>query len=85
MRKAIGTALCAVSLFGSVDINNASIEELTALKGIGTVKAKAIAAYRKKHCFEKAEELIRVKGIGRVTFRKNQKEIIVGPCPKKAR
>ncbi|WP_457608457.1 ComEA family DNA-binding protein [Nitratifractor sp.] len=79
----LGVLLALGSLFAAVDINNASVQELTTLKGIGEAKAKAIIAYRKKHCFKKAEDLMQVKGIGEATVKKNLKEIKVGKCKMK--
>ena len=53
-----------------VSINNASIEELTKLPGIGESKAKAIVEYREKKKFEKLEEIKEVPGIGESVFEK---------------
>jgi len=50
------------------NINTAGIEELSALKGIGTSTAEKIVKYRKEHKFEKAEDLMNVKGIGQKKF-----------------
>lgn len=51
-------------LFGAVNINTASKEELMTLKGIGEGKAKAIIEYREKNKFDKPEDIKNVKGIG---------------------
>ncbi len=67
-------------LCASVDINNASVKELSSLKGIGETKAKLIVKYRKTHCFTKAADLMQVKGIGKATFKKNRGEITIGKC-----
>lgn len=54
-----------------VDINHASVEEISTLPYIGTVKAKAIVDYRKTHGFFKSvSELKNVKGIGTRTLEK---------------
>ena len=54
-----------------VNINTATVEELTKLKGIGQKKAKAIVEFRKKNGkFKKLEDLMLVKGIGKKTFAK---------------
>jgi competence protein ComEA len=82
MKLFLSLILAVGALFAAVDINNAKAEELTTLKGIGEAKAKAIIAYRKKHCFAKAEDLMQVKGIGEATVKKNKKEIKVGKCKK---
>ena len=63
-----------------VDINAAGVEELTKLPGIGQQVAKRIVAYREEHGpFEKAEDLMNVRGIGEKSFLKLQSRITVGP------
>ena len=47
MKFIIVFILTFLPLFGAVDINNASFEELVSLKGIGKKKAKRIIKYRK--------------------------------------
>ncbi len=59
-----------------IDINSADIEELTALPGIGEVRASDIISYREDiGSFSSVEELIDVPGIGEVTF-DNLRELI---------
>jgi len=57
---------------GVVNLNTATEVELTRLPGIGPSRAKAILALRARlgGRFRRIEELIRVRGIGRKTFRK---------------
>ncbi len=74
--------LLTVTLFGVVDINNASAEELTLLKGVGKVKAEAIVTYRKGHCFKKVDDIVKVEGIGKKTLEKNRKNLQVSSCKK---
>jgi competence protein ComEA len=58
-------ALAAEPLRGVVNINVASIEELTVLPGIGESRARAIIALRdERGGFESVDELVEVKGIG---------------------
>ncbi len=55
----------ATSVFAQVNINTASADELSALKGIGVKKAAAIIKYRKANGkFKSVEELVNVPGIG---------------------
>jgi len=81
--KIFGLLLVAFSLlFGSVDINNANVKELSSLHGVGAKKAKAIVAYRKGHCFKNVNEIVKVKGIGKKFLKKNRKNLSAGACKK---
>ncbi len=64
-------------LVNSVNINTASVEELSeSLTGVGRKKAEAIVEYRKAHGkFTKPEQLMEVKGIGESIFEKNKDHI----------
>lgn len=50
---------------GVVNINEATLQQLTLLPGIGPARAQAIIAYREEHPFRRVEELLRIRGIGR--------------------
>jgi competence ComEA-like helix-hairpin-helix protein len=61
----------APSTNGVLNLNTASEEELMRLPGVGPSKAKAILELRTQlKGFKKVEDLMRVKGIGRKTFKK---------------
>lgn len=51
-----------------ININEASVEELVQLSGIGPSRAQAIVAEREKRRFRRVEDIMRVPGIGRKTF-----------------
>lgn len=56
---------------GVVNLNDASAEQLERLPGIGPSRAQAILELRARlKRFTRIEDLLRVKGIGRATFRK---------------
>jgi competence protein ComEA len=58
---------------GVVNVNTATADELMRLPGIGPSKAAAILALRGRLAgqrFGRVEDLLRVRGIGRVTLRK---------------
>lgn len=55
----------------TVNLNTATIDQLTTLPGIGRKTAELIVEYRTKSGgFKKIEELMNVKGIGEKTFLK---------------
>ncbi|RXJ65927.1 DNA-binding protein [Halarcobacter ebronensis] len=51
-------------LFGAVDFNSATKEELMEIKGIGEKKAEAIIEYRKTNKISSVEDLEAIKGFG---------------------
>jgi competence protein ComEA len=67
-----------VADMSKVNINNATLEELTTLNGIGDKVAARIIAFRKANGpFQKPEDLMMVKGIGQKLFDKNKDRIVV--------
>lgn len=59
-----------------ININTASAQELTKLKGVGEKKAEAIIAWRNENGnFKTLEDLMEVKGIGEATFEANRDKI----------
>jgi competence protein ComEA len=62
-----------------VDINTASAQELTRLKGVGPAYAAKIVAYREANGpFATSEDIMRVPGIGAKTFELNKDLIVAG-------
>jgi len=72
----VSALMLSVSLW-AVNINTASVEELTALPGIGKSTAEKIVEYRKGHRFNKTSDLMDVKGIGEKKFEKIKSELSV--------
>ncbi|WP_419769958.1 MAG: ComEA family DNA-binding protein [Candidatus Marinarcus sp.] len=76
--------LCLIALSFSLfalDLNKATLDELTTLKGIGAVKAKSIIAYREANkCIKSLDDLLNIKGIGESFLTKNKNEISLSPC-----
>ncbi len=74
-------ALLSVPAFAApVDINRADAKTLDReLVGIGPKTAQAIVDYRSKHGpFKSADDLLKVKGVGKKTLEKNRGRIVVG-------
>lgn len=62
-----------VSSVAKISLNQANLEQLQELSGVGLKKAEAIIAYRQKNGkFKNIEELQQVKGIGPALFAKNK-------------
>ena len=62
-----------VASMEKIDINKADAKTLTTLKGIGKDRAVKIIEYREKNGpFEKIEDLMKVKGIGKKIFEQNK-------------
>ena len=61
-----------------ININNATLEDLQTLSGIGESKAKAIIEYREENgVFEKVEDIMEVPGIGESLYEKIKDNITV--------
>jgi competence protein ComEA len=64
---------------GKVNINTASVEQLTALPGVGPALASRIVEHRQKAgSFKTPAELMNVKGIGEKNYNKIQGYLTVG-------
>jgi len=67
------------SAFAKVNINTAGVDELKGLTGIGPAKAEAIVKYREENGkFKKKEDVVGVKGIGDLVYKKISDDIEVG-------
>lgn len=59
-----------------ININKATKEELTQIRGVGPVLAGRIISYREKYGhFRRAEEIKNIKGIGEKTYEKIKRDI----------
>ena len=57
------------TIAGPIDVNEATVDELTGLPGIGPAKAAAIVSYRRLHGrFESLDALLDISGIGPATL-----------------
>ena len=61
----------------ALDINSATSVQLESLPGIGPAKAAAIVSHRERRPFRRIEDIMRVRGIGRATFRNIKSQIRV--------
>jgi competence protein ComEA len=68
----------------TVNLNTATIDQLTTLPGVGRRTAELILEYRAKTGgFKKIEELMNIKGIGEKTFLKLKPLVSAPPKPDK--
>jgi competence protein ComEA len=90
--KGLGAALLAAVLLGPaamagpVDVNTADAKTLAReLDGVGMSKAQAIVDYRKANGpFRTAEDLTKVKGLGKKTVELNRQNLRFEPAAKAA-
>ncbi len=64
-----------------VDLNRASVAELTRLPGVGAKRAQAIVAQRSRRPFRRPEDVLAVKGLGPAWFAKTKAHLTVGAAP----
>lgn len=76
-RLVIAAFMAVSTLFGAVNINTASKDELMSLEGIGESKANAIIEYRKSNKFKSIDEIKNVKGIGDKIFEDIKSQISI--------
>ncbi|NOU95506.1 hypothetical protein GC093_20070 [Paenibacillus sp. LMG 31456] len=78
--KSTSDAKAAITI-GILNLNKATVEQLTTLPGIGESKANAIIVYRKQlgGRFKTVEQLLDVKGIGDKLLAKIKPYLIIEP------
>jgi competence protein ComEA len=82
MALLLGMAQAAVAETKQININTATAEDLTSLKGLGTVKSQAIIEHREKHGpFKTVDDLKVVPGIGDKLLEQLRPQITVGAAP----
>lgn len=75
---ALGLIASSLSFAQSININTATVEEFTQLKGVGQSKAEAIVAYREmNNGFKSLEDMKNVKGIGPKFIEMNSDQLSV--------
>ena len=75
----VSSVTSSIAMAAPVNINTASATEIAeALNGIGLSKAQAIVDYREAYgLFNRADEIVFVRGIGGSTFENNKSDILV--------
>lgn len=77
-KAAQGTSQVRSSQTAPVNLNQASLEELESIKGVGPALAERIIAYRNENGkFKTAEDLMNVKGFGQAKFGRIKEQVMV--------
>lgn len=67
----VNAATTAANTMSKINLNTATAEQLTSIKGIGTATASSIIAYRDENgAFSNLADLTNIKGIGAATLTK---------------
>ncbi len=76
--EATAPAIASGSSGSKININQASAVELTALPGIGDVRANQIVSYREEHgLFKSVDQIMNVSGIGESIFNNISDQITI--------
>jgi len=67
-------------LFSAINIQTASKDELICIKGIGEKKADSILKYRKANKLKSADDLLEIKGFGKVLVSNVKKDVKSVAC-----
>jgi len=73
-------AMSVSLLFSAINVQTASKKELMCIKGVGEKKAEALLKYRKSHKLESVDDLLEIKGFGKVLVSNVKKEIKSVAC-----
>ncbi len=85
MKKIISLLVLSFTfMFASMNLQTASKSELMSIKGIGAKKAEAIIKYRKSHKLKSADDLLKVKGIGKGIVKNVKNDVKVATTKKKS-
>jgi competence protein ComEA len=80
---ALAAGVDAKQEIAAVDVNNATVEELMAVPGIGQVIAQRIVEFREKNGpFKAVDDLLKVQGIGEKSLAKIRDHLSVGKAKK---
>ena len=80
MKKILFMLAVTLSFLSALNVQKASKDELMCIKGIGEKKATAIMKYRKSHKLKSADDLLEIKGFGKVLVKNVQKDIKSVAC-----
>ena len=76
-QRAARKARFVVELTGTNNLNTATEAQLALLPGVGASKARRIVEHRAKRKFTSTAQVMRVKGIGKKTYRKLKPHLAV--------
>ena len=84
MKKILVMLALTASFLAAINVQKASKDELICIKGIGEKKASSVLQYRKTHKLKSADDLLEIKGFGKVLVNNVQKNILSAACKGKS-
>jgi len=80
MKKILFMLAITLSFLSALNVQKATKDELMCIKGIGEKKSSALMKYRKSHKLKSAQDLLEIKGFGKVLVKNVEKDIKSVAC-----
>ena len=83
MKKILFSMIFLGSFLSALNLQTASKKELMCIKGIGEKKASSILKYRESQTLESANDLLVIKGFGKILVKNVKNEVKSLKCSRK--
>ncbi len=80
MKKILVMLALTLSFLSAINVQTASKDELMCIKGIGEKKANSILKYRKSNKLKSADDLLEIKGFGKVLVKNVENDVKSVTC-----
>ena len=80
MKKILVMLALSISFLAAINVQKASKEDLMCIKGIGAKKADTILKYRKSHKLKSVDDLLEIKGFGKLLVKNVKNDVKSVAC-----